>query len=152
MNNSEQILAELCDREAIRELPARYCDCVWRGDIDGIVQLFSEDASFVFQGRERSVTITGRAELRNMYQGALGDTQPRPYIHNHVVDLAGAGRASGRCYVELRSFARAMEWIGTAYYEDEYVKVADEWKFASRRFIRVQGLNAAGHASSEREK
>jgi hypothetical protein len=32
---TEQIVTELADREAIRELPQRYCDCVWRGDVDG---------------------------------------------------------------------------------------------------------------------
>ena len=32
----EQIAAELADREAIRELPLKYCDCVWRGDVEGI--------------------------------------------------------------------------------------------------------------------
>jgi SnoaL-like domain len=139
MKNSDQILTELRDREAIRDLPVRYCDCVWRGDIDGIVQLFSEEATFVVKGREREATTAGRAELFKMYQGALGDAQPRPFIHNHVIDLNGPARASGRCYVELRSFARAMEWIGAGYYEDEYVKVGDDWKFASRRFIRVPG-------------
>jgi hypothetical protein len=137
MKNAEQILTELQDREAIRDLPVRYCDCVWRGDLDGIVELFSEDAVFVVAGRKREATTSGRAELKKMYEGALGDTQPRPFIHNHVVDLKGPGKASGRCYVELRSFARAMEWIGAGYYEDEYVKVGDRWKFASRRFVRV---------------
>jgi hypothetical protein len=139
MKNAEQILTELQDREAIRDLPVRYCDCVWRADIDGIVELFSEDATFVVKGHKREATTRGRAELKKMYAGALGDAQPRPYIHNHVVDLKGPGSASGRCYVELRSFARAMEWIGSGYYEDQYVKVGDDWKFASRRFIRVGG-------------
>jgi SnoaL-like protein len=139
MKNAEQILSELQDREAIRDLPVRYCDCVWRGDIDGIVELFSEDAAFIVQGHKREATTRGRAELKKMYQGALSDAQPRPYIHNHVVDLKGAGRASGRCYVELRSFARSMEWIGSGYYEDDYVKLGEQWKFASRRFTRVEG-------------
>jgi hypothetical protein len=142
MKNADQTLTELQDREAIRDLPVRYCDCVWRGDIDGIVQLFSEDGTFVAKGREREATTAGRAALRKMYQGALGDAQPGPFIHNHVVDLKGSGRATGRCYVELRSFARAMEWIGTGYYEDEYVKTGDGWKFASRRFTRVRGIRA----------
>ena len=33
----DQLAADLADREAIRELPQRYCDCVWRGDVEGIV-------------------------------------------------------------------------------------------------------------------
>jgi ketosteroid isomerase-like protein len=137
MKTPDVRLTELCDRDAIRDLPVRYCDCVWRGDLDGLVKLFAEDGSFTVRGREREVTRRGRADLHKMYQEALGDLSPRPYIHNHVVDLQGPTRATGRCYVELRSAARNMEWIGSGYYEDEYVKAGEEWKFASRRFVGV---------------
>lgn len=149
MKSTEQILTELRDREAIRDLPVRYCDCVWRGDIAQLVNLFSEDATFIVKGRAHEAVTSGHADLRKMYEGALGDAQPRPYIHNHVVDLKGPARATGRCYVELRSFARAMEWIGSGYYEDEYVKVGDDWKFATRRFVRVGGTAVAGSQSSK---
>jgi hypothetical protein len=137
MKSKDELVGELLDREAIRDLPVRYCDCVWRGDLDGLVGLFSEDGKFTTKGRERSLTQNGRAELKKMYSEALGDLQPRPYIHNHVVDLTGPGRGVGRCYVELRSFKKNMEWIGSGYYEDEYVKVGEQWKFAARTFIRV---------------
>jgi hypothetical protein len=143
MKSNEQLIAELLDREAIRDLPVRYCDCVWRGDMDGLVGLFSDDASFIFKGRERETTSTGHAALKKMYEAALADATPRPYIHNHVVDLKGSGRATGRCYVELRSISRAMEWIGSGYYEDEYKKVGEAWKFASRRFVPVGTVNVA---------
>jgi hypothetical protein len=149
MKSTEQILSELADREAIRELPVRYCDCVWRGDIAGLVGLFSKDATFIVKGREREVTTSGHADLKKMYEGALSDVQPRPYIHNHVVDLGAPNRASGRCYVELRSFARAMEWIGSGYYEDQYVKVGEQWKFASRSFVRVHGKAVSASESSK---
>ena len=43
----EQTVAELADRDAIRELPQRYCDCVWRGDIPGLVDLFTDDGAFI---------------------------------------------------------------------------------------------------------
>jgi hypothetical protein len=149
MKSTEQILSEVADREAIRELPVRYCDCVWRGDLAGLVGLFSTDATFVVKGRERDVTTSGHADLKKMYEGALGEVEPRPYIHNHVVNLDGSNRASGRCYVELRSFARAMEWIGSGYYEDQYVKVGDEWKFGSRSFVRVHGKPVSAGGSSK---
>ena len=63
---------------------------------------------------------------------------PRPYIHNHVVNLTGKTKATGRCYVELRSAKRDMEWIGTGYYDDDYAKVGDRWMFASRRFTSIR--------------
>jgi hypothetical protein len=30
-----------------------------------------------------------------------------------------------------------MDWIGSGYYEDEYVKTSDGWKFGSRTFTAV---------------
>jgi hypothetical protein len=134
MKTSEEILTELSDREAIRDLPVRYCDCVWQGNLEAMLDLFAANAAFISKGRQREAVSRGRDELRAMYQKALGDFTPRPYIHNHVVDLRGKTKATGRCYVELRSASRNMEWIGTGFYEDEYVKEGEQWKFASRKF------------------
>ena len=138
MKTTDELVIELADREAIRELPVRYCDCVWQNDLKTLVELFAEDGTFVIKGREREATTKGRAELRRMYEQALGETSPRPYIHNHVVTLQSKTKATGRCYVELRSAAREMEWIGTGFYDDEYMKVGDQWKFASRRFTSIR--------------
>ncbi len=110
----------------------RYCDCVWRGDVAGIVNLYAEDGTFAIAGGGRDRTVTGRANLLKAYGEDLSTIKPRPYIHNHVIELKGAGRASGRCYVEVRDAAKNMELLGTGYYNDEYVKVGDAWKFQSR--------------------
>jgi hypothetical protein len=128
----EATIAELADRDAIRELPQRYCDCVWRGDVAGVVNLFAENGSFTVSGGGRDRSVTGRANLLKAYGDDLSSIKPRPYIHNHVVELKGNGRASGRCYVEVRDAAQNMNMLGTGYYNDEYVKVGDEWKFQSR--------------------
>ena len=134
----DQIVTELADREAIRELPAQYCDCVWRTDVEGMVDLFTENGSFSITARDEETTTTGRANLHKMYKEALASVTPRPYIHNHVVDLQGANHATGRCYVELRDASNDMKWIGTGYYHDDYAKVGDRWKFQSRKFKAVR--------------
>jgi hypothetical protein len=138
MKPTDELVIELADREAIRELPVRYCDCVWQNDLKTMVELFTEDGVFVIKGNQREATTKGRAELRKMYEQALGETSPRPYIHNHVVNLQSRTKATGRCYVELRSAKRDMEWIGTGFYDDEYAKVGEQWKFASRRFTSIR--------------
>jgi len=130
----EQIVNELADREAIRALPPRYCDCVWQGDVAGLVNLFTEDGTFATVGARGENSSTGRANLTKTYTEALAARTPRPYIHNHVVELKGDGQASGRCYAEIRNASKGMSWTGTGFYHDEYVKVGDEWKFKSRRF------------------
>ena len=134
----EQVAGELADREGIRELPLKYCDCVWRNDMTGIVDLFANDGEFITKGFKREHRAIGRDALLKLYGGLTqGELTPRPYIHNHVIDLQGGGRATGRCYVELRNLKNNMEWVGTGYYEDEYAKAGDEWKFKSRTFRAV---------------
>src|SRR5712692_8712622 len=63
----EQTVAELADRDAIRELPQRYCDCVWRGDIAGVVDLFTDDGAFIVSGGGRDRSARGRTELLKTY-------------------------------------------------------------------------------------
>jgi SnoaL-like protein len=132
--STDQIVTELADREAIRDLPVRYCDHVWRTDVEGIVDLFAEDGSFSISAQDSETTTTGRANLLKMYKEALASVTPRPYIHNHVIELKGGGRATGRCYVELRDASNNMNWIGTGFYHDDYAKVGEQWKFQSRKF------------------
>jgi len=138
MKTVEETLSELVDREEIRDLPVRYCDCVWRGDVAGIVDLFTADGSFTVKSQEQETISKGREALLIAYAEGLRSLTPRPYIHNHVVELGYYGRATGRCYVELRNASRNMEWIGTGHYLDEYVKVDDHWKFASRHFTAIR--------------
>jgi len=131
----DAIVEELADREAIRELPIKYCDCVWRGDMTGIVDLFTPDGQFITKGLKRDHVASGREGLSKLYNGLTGGSlTPRPYIHNHVLQLDGNGKASGRCYVEIRDQQKEFEWVGTGFYEDKYVKGGSGWKFQSRTF------------------
>ena len=135
-----QTLQGLLDREAIRDLPLRYCDCVWRSDVPGIVDLFTGDGAFIINmpdGTQSSAK--GSEDLLKFYSGGL-DMQPRPYIHNHVIELVDAERATGRCYLDLRSLKNDMGWLGAGYYNDEYRKEGGVWKFAERSFVVVKML------------
>lgn len=149
----EQTITELADRDAIRELPQRYCDCVWQGDVEGLVRLFVDDGEFTIVGNKREVTNKGRAELLKTYQAGLANLTPRPYIHNHVIELNG-DRATGRCYVELRDASNNLNWLGTGFYNDEYVKVGDGWKFKSRRaqMVHMEPKLASGTVEMQERK
>jgi hypothetical protein len=137
MKTTDELVRELADREAIRDLPIRYCDCLCRNDLEGLVSLFTEDGSFVVKNPENEVVTRGRTELKKMYEKLVSDVHPRPYVHTHVVELRSENSATGRCYVEMRSAKLEMEWLGSGYYEDDYTKVREEWKFASRRLIEI---------------
>lgn len=129
--NTETLLQEVIDREAIRSLPLRYCHCVWQKDLDGYVNLFTEDGWIAATDPSLPRAQGGEA-LRKMIGTGLDDMKPRPFIHNHVIDLQGPERAKGTCYVEVRMNRGGKPWQLTGWYDDEYVKVGQEWKFKSR--------------------
>jgi SnoaL-like domain len=137
MKTTDQLVRELADREAIRDLSMRYCDCLYRNDLEGLVSLFTEGGTFIVRGPDNEVMTRGRAELKKMYEHLVSEVRPRPLVHSHVIELHGGNSATGRCYVELRSAMVDMERVGSGCYEDEYVKAGEQWKFASRRLIEV---------------
>jgi hypothetical protein len=124
----ESVANELADREAIRALPQRYCDCLWRGDVTRVVDLFAEEGRFTVSGGGRDLSARGHTELLKTYASDLSSIKPRPYIHNHAIESKGNGQARGRCYVEVQNAADNMNLLGMGYYNDGYVKLGDEWK------------------------
>jgi ketosteroid isomerase-like protein len=127
----EQMVREMADKEAIRELPQMYCHLVWKKDVPAIVNLFTEDGEFDAGGAVPPAK--GRAELLKAYQEGLG-LDPRPFIHNHVITLHSATHATGNCYLDLRATQNGKSMMAAGYYDDVYKKVGGEWKFASRKF------------------
>jgi hypothetical protein len=132
IKSSDTLIQEVIDREAIRTLPVRYCHCVWQKDVDGWVNLFSEDGAI--SATDPSLPrAEGRDALRKMIGSGIDTSKPRPFIHNHVIELLGPDRAKGTCYVEVRLLRDGKKHYMTGWYDDEYVKVGGEWKFKSRR-------------------
>jgi len=140
--SNEVLVQEVINREAIRTLPVRYCHCVWQKDLDGWANLFSEDGA-VSTTDPTMPRAQGRAALRKMIGEGLETMRPRPFIHNHVIELTGPDRAKGTCYVEVRLMRDGKKQLMTGWYDDEYVKVGDEWKFKSRR-INIDSFEPAG--------
>jgi hypothetical protein len=130
--SKESLIQEVIDREEIRTLPVRYCHCVWQKDTEGYANLFTEDGSFGTNDPSLP-RAEGRAALQTMIGSQLEASKPRPFIHNHVVELLGPGQAKGTCYVEVRLLREGKKWLLTGWYNDEYAKVDGEWKFKSRQ-------------------
>ena len=132
MATSDALIQEVIDREAIRTLPVRYCHCVWQKDPESWANLFTEDGEI--STTDPSMPRTqGREALRKMISSGLETSQPRPFIHNHVIELLGPDRAKGTCYVEVRLLRDGKKQYMTGWYNDEYAKERGEWKFKSRR-------------------
>lgn len=137
MPKTKELLQALLDREAIRDLPLRYCDCVWRDDVEGMVRLFAPNGEFVIAIDGKETVATGHAALLEFYRKGLA-IGPRPFIHNHVIELLGAKKARGRCYLDLHSIHQNMQFIGAGHYADSYVKTKGEWKFQRRHFTALR--------------
>ncbi len=130
--SQETLVQEMLDREEIRTLPVRYCHTVWQKNPDEYANLFTEDGTFGTNDPSLP-RAQGRAALRSMIAGQVDVSKPRPFIHNHVVELQGPDKAKGTCYVEVRLLRDGKKWLMTGWYNDEYAKVNGEWKFKSRQ-------------------
>jgi uncharacterized protein (TIGR02246 family) len=129
---NETAIQEVIDREAIRNLPLQYCHCVWQKDLDGYANLFTEDGSFATNDPSLP-RAQGREALRTMIGGQLEASKPRPFIHNHVIELLGPDQAKGTCYAEVRLLREGKKWLMSGWYDDEYAKVNGQWKFKARQ-------------------
>ena len=127
--NIEAAVRELVDREAIRDLACRYAHCVWQKDVAGAVGLFTDDGSMDTGDRP---PIQGRAALLATYDEMLTAPDFQPFVHNHLIELHGDS-ATGICYLDLRATLDGESMIGSGYYDDEYVRVGEQWKFRSRK-------------------
>ena len=126
----EARLADLADREAIRELTSDYCQRVQRGDVEGVVELFCEDGSI-----EMGETLNrGHEQLRSSYREALAEMTPKPFIHNHVIELDGLS-ARGICSVEIRLVQDGRAYDAAGHYHDDYRKLDGHWRFQRRVLI-----------------
>ena len=126
----EAMVRELRDRELIKELTHQYAHCVRQNDIEGVVHLFAEDGAMEM---DPTTIITGRAELRKFYTEALPQLGiPYDFLHNHVIQLQG-DRATGVCSLEVRGVHAGKSVTGAGHYDDEFVRVGEEWKFQRRQ-------------------
>lgn len=125
----EIVVREMADREAIRDLACRYAHYVWSRDVPAIAGLFTDEGE-MDMGNGR--VIQGKQHLLDTYREALSGDEFHPFVHNHVIDLQG-DRATGTCYLDLRSSLNSRSMIGSGRYDDQYVKVGDEWRFRSRK-------------------
>lgn len=128
MNIQEQV-QRLVDLEAIRDLPRRYADCIWRKDAEGAAALFTEDCIMDIGFAE---PLRSRAAIAASYVQAFSRNSLQPFVHNHLIDLAG-DTATGIVYLDLRASVNNESQIGAGYYADVYVRSGKGWLFQSRK-------------------
>ena len=129
------------DIEAIKKLKASYCYLVDGGvagdasELDELMTRFTDDARGEYgdygsyEGKEALTKF-----FKEIVSGFLsyGDHM----VHNPIIEVEG-DRTRGRWYFEVPCTLRAPNraaWI-QGRYEEEYVKVGEEWKWKSIKAI-----------------
>ncbi|MCH2172530.1 nuclear transport factor 2 family protein [Myxococcota bacterium] len=144
----ERDLAEFRDREAIRDLPSRYCQAAANSDGQAIVALFTDDGCLennAIPSIDRPASrAQGREELEVLFARATGSMRLRPFTHNHLIELHG-DRATGWCTVEIRAVEDGVSYNAAGHYEDTYRRDAGTWKF-ERRELSIHHWVPAGES------
>lgn len=126
-------LQELADREAIRELTARYAKLVHDGDGRGVGALYTEDGRF----KAGVAYVTGRAGLQDFLADALSPNKSTPLITNHIIELNG-DEATGYCSMYTPWYRHEVPGF-CGDYRDSYRKVDGQWYFVEREFSFHEG-------------
>jgi hypothetical protein len=133
----EAKVAELYDREAIRDLRFRYHECINEAQMAEIPDLFTEDGELEFgylghaKGREQIMKFFGGLAGERTTDGSprRGLYRVKQFIHNHVLHVHG-DRADGYAYLEAKPVYNGEAYVVAARYNDEYVKRDGRWRFS----------------------
>ncbi len=146
----EKRITRIEDREAIKELKARYCAiCDDDHNPDAITTLFVEDGIWECGDFGKA---QGHAAIRKLFQGfqqLISFSQHK--VMNPIMDIDGNQAKVTWYFLGPFTFRKENEAKWTAVrYEDDYVKVNGEWKFKHlRAFIRIHASYATGWAPKE---
>lgn len=135
-------LRRLEDREAIRDLHNRYCFIQDRGhtshaetDVEAFLALC--DAAIVWDNSpDGSRAHRGHAAvaqyLRRLWRRFESCMH---YTHNLSIVFDGDDRAHGRSSFDAVGDVGGEAFVAAGYYEDEYVRTAQGWRFALHREV-----------------
>jgi len=126
-------LKHLADREAIRELTARYARFVAHGDGRGVGSLYSEDGRFAAGIHD----YRGRAAIQEFLAGVTKPLKNIPLVTDHVIEIDG-DEATCAC-IMYTPWYRDVQPGFCGEYNDKLRKVDGEWYFVERSFEFFKG-------------
>jgi len=120
------------EKDAIRELIARYCFLIDAAQYDEWAQTFDEDAVFEVRGMFK---FEGRAAIREFANHIPKNAQGKPGMKhctlNQIIEVSGE-RAKATCYLLLIRDGTPLHVDIAGRYEDELVKRGGRWLFSQR--------------------
>jgi SnoaL-like domain len=139
---ADQLVPQLADRLAIRELVDAYAYCADRRDAEGQMALFTEDTDFLvyMDSRDPSPTqhFRGRGALAPVFD-ELNTYEATMHFNGQSTAVLDGDHASGVTYclahhVKVDRSARSL-MIAAIRYLDSYVKQDGTWFFSQRKLM-----------------
>src|SRR5215813_3649751 len=136
------------EKDAIRELMARYCHALDACRFGEVASLFAEDGVWT--------TTYGNARGRTQIETLLASVVPKPgegpqrkhYISNIIVTLTSGDRASARSdYLVIRESPGGLIPVMGGTYLDDFVKRDGGWQFARKELVH----NISGDMALKRQ-
>lgn len=131
------LLRELCDREAIKEVKARYFYAVDSRNWDLLASVFTDDATFHSASLQRPVT--GRSAILELFHALHDGGFSVHHGHNPQIAFTGPDTAKATwAYDDRIHFSGGESFHGFGHYYDEYLRSADDagiWQISSCRPI-----------------
>lgn len=130
---------DLVELEAIKRLKYRYARCLDLKRWDELAECFTEDAVAAYSGG--GYTFEGRDAVLDFLRRSMGAPtfHSSHKMHHPEIELTGATTA--RAVWALDDVVVETAWDvtirGASFYEDEYVKVAGQWRISRTGYRRV---------------
>lgn len=127
----ERKLRRLEDREAIRELVARYGFVIDDRDMEGIGELFHPDARF--RSRDGGLDAQGREAVLDQFRdrfSVLGITNH--FTHDQIITFENDDRARGLVNSHAEVVYKGKAMLAALRYSDIYVRDKGKWVFSDR--------------------
>jgi uncharacterized protein (TIGR02246 family) len=117
-------------RDDIVNLMAAYCQALDDGRNDDVVATFTADGSFEIVGMDKHVGVDA---LRAAYDGFTPQVPQRHVVSStHITSLTDTRATATSDFTFLVNGGSGWAVAAVGRYDDELVREAGEWRFASR--------------------
>ena len=126
------------DKEAIKQLKARYCRLMDTKDWAAYRQCFTDDVTMDTTDSGGNV-ISGADEFLTFLIAAIGDVVTVHQCHTPEIDISSATTATGIWAMEdMLRFPDGSELHGYGHYHERYEKSGGEWLIKASTLTRLR--------------
>ena len=125
--------------ELIKQLKARYFRFVDTCDLDGLKTVFTDDGQAFFKGGDYEFSLQGWEQLEAFYKDSFTPTKFGMHTGHHPEITVDGDTATGIWYLQdiFINLETRTTIIGSALYNDQYVKVDGVWRIQYTGYKRL---------------